>query len=198
MPKAGICPHVEGSSSPSTAPGVYSPRQCGQDNPLVTRHSRGVSQAGQRNLPIPLAVIDLPAVLRHVVEQGASDLHIKVGSPPRARVNGDLRMTPFPAVGHEECEDLIQVILPAERLEEFQATGEADFSLSVNGLGRFRGNAFRQRGSTGLVLRRVLPSALSASTSACRRSSPAWPRNTAAWCWSPGRPARARRPPWPP
>ena len=69
-------------------------------------------------MPIPLPVIDLPAVLRHVVEQGASDLHIKVGSPPRARVNGDLRMTPFPAVGHEECEDLIKVILPADRLDE--------------------------------------------------------------------------------
>ena len=99
LPKAGICPHVEGSSSPSTAPGVYSPRRCGQDNPLVTGHSRGVSQAGGETCRYHSLVIDLPAVLRHVVEQGASDLHIKVGSPPRARVNGDLRMTPFPAVG---------------------------------------------------------------------------------------------------
>jgi len=114
-------------------------------------------------VPIPLPVIDLPAILRHVVEQGASDLHIKVGSPPRARVNGDLRVTPFPAVGHEECEDLIKVILPADRLDEYAATGEADFSLSASGLGRFRCNAFRQRGSTGVVLRRVLPSALSAA-----------------------------------
>jgi twitching motility protein PilT len=108
-------------------------------------------------------VIDLPAVLRHVVEQGASDLHIKVGSAPRVRVNGDLRMTPFPAVGAEECEELVQVVLPPERLEEFRSTGEADFSLSVSGLGRFRANAFRQRGTPGLVLRRVLPSALSAT-----------------------------------
>ncbi len=114
-------------------------------------------------LPIPLVVIDLPAVLRHVVEQGASDLHIKVGSAPRVRVNGDLRMTPFPAVGPEECEELVQVVLPPERLEEFRSTGEADFSLSLSGLGRFRANAFRQRGTAGLVLRRVLPSALSAT-----------------------------------
>ncbi len=63
----------------------------------------------------------------------------------------------------EECEELVQVVLPPERLEEFKSTGEADFSLSVSGLGRFRCNAFRQRGTAGLVLRRVLPSALSAT-----------------------------------
>jgi len=108
-------------------------------------------------------VIDLPAVLRYVVEQGASDLHIKVGSPPRVRINGELRMAPFPAVGPEECQELTDIILPPERLDEFKTTGEADFSLSVSGLGRFRCNAFRQRGTPGLVLRRVLPSALSAT-----------------------------------
>jgi len=110
-----------------------------------------------------LVVIDLPDVLRHVVEQGASDLHIKVGSAPRIRVNGELRVTPFDAVGPEEADELIEVVLPTERLAEFKSTGEADFSLSVSGLGRFRCNAFRQRGSAGLVLRRVLPSAMSAA-----------------------------------
>ena len=72
-------------------------------------------------------------------------------------------MTPFSVIGPEECEELVQVVLPPERLEEFKSTGEADFSLSVSGLGRFRCNAFRQRGTAGLVLRRVLPSALSAT-----------------------------------
>ncbi|MGC8626920.1 MAG: type IV pilus twitching motility protein PilT [Acidimicrobiales bacterium] len=115
------------------------------------------------DLPISLLVIDLPAVLRYVVEQGASDLHIKVGSPPRVRINGDLRMAPFPAVSPDECQELTKVVLPPERLEEFKTTGEADFSISVSGLGRFRCNAFRQRGTPGLVLRRVLPSALSAT-----------------------------------
>ncbi len=109
------------------------------------------------------SVIDLPAILRHVVEQGASDLHLKVGSPPRVRVNGDLRVSPFPPVGPEECEELVALVVPPERLQEFKATGEADFSLSMSGLGRFRCNAFRQRGTPGLVLRRVLPSALSAA-----------------------------------
>ena len=124
---------------------------------------RSRAQAEAKTCRYPFVVIDLPAVLRHVVEQGASDLHIKVGSAPRVRVKGDLRMPPFSVVGPEECEELVQVVLPPERLEEFKSTGEADFSLSVSGLGRFRCNAFRQRGTAGLVLRRVLPSALSAT-----------------------------------
>jgi twitching motility protein PilT len=44
-----------------------------------------------------------------------------------------------------------------ERFSEFEHTGEADFSVSLSGLGRFRGNACRQRDTTGVVLRRVLP-----------------------------------------
>jgi twitching motility protein PilT len=113
-------------------------------------------------VPIRLLVIDLPAILHHAVEQGASDVHLKVGSPPRVRINGQLRLAPFSAATPEECDELVHAILPNERLEEFQSTGEADFSLSVSGLGRFRGNAFRQRGTAGLVLRRVLPHAISA------------------------------------
>src|SRR6185503_844235 len=46
-------------------------------------------------------------------------------------------------------------IMPKQRAEEFIATCEADFAYSVSGLGRFRANVMRQRGSVGLVLRRV-------------------------------------------
>jgi twitching motility protein PilT len=107
-------------------------------------------------------VIDLQAILRHVCEVGGSDLHVKAGSPPRVRVNGDLRPTPFPAVTATDIEEALAVIMAAERIEEFHRTGEADFSLSVPTLGRFRGNAFRQRSSAAMALRRVLPAAISA------------------------------------
>jgi twitching motility protein PilT len=107
-------------------------------------------------------VIDLQAILRHVCEVGGSDLHVKVGSPPRVRVNGDLRPTPFPAVDAADIEESLSAVMPVDRIEEFHRTGEADFSLSVPNLGRFRGNAFRQRSSAAMVLRRVLPAAMSA------------------------------------
>ena len=106
-------------------------------------------------------MLDLQAVLTHVIEVGGSDLHVKGGSPPRVRVNGDLRPTPFPPVERTEVEEALRVVMPVDRIEEFHRTGEADFSLSVDGLGRFRGNAYRQRSSAAMVLRRVLPAALS-------------------------------------
>jgi twitching motility protein PilT len=107
-------------------------------------------------------VIDLEAVLAHVVEVGASDLHMKVGSPPRVRVNGNLRETPFPAIEPTWIEQILDTIMSTDRKAEFDATGEADFSVSMKGVGRFRGNAYRQRGSAAVALRRVLPSGVSA------------------------------------
>jgi twitching motility protein PilT len=106
-------------------------------------------------------VLDLQSILAHVTEVGGSDLHVKGNSAPRVRVNGDLRPTPFPPVERQEVEECLRVIMPVDRIEEFHRTGEADFSLSIDGLGRFRGNAFRQRGSAAMVLRRVLPAAMS-------------------------------------
>jgi twitching motility protein PilT len=107
-------------------------------------------------------VLDMQAILVHLVELEGSDLHVKAGSPPRVRVNGDLRPSPFPVVEGRDIDEALRVVMPVERIEEFHKTGEADFSLSVTGLGRFRGNAFRQRGSAAMVLRRVLPAAMSA------------------------------------
>jgi twitching motility protein PilT len=111
--------------------------------------------------PIAEVMLDLQAILLHLTEVGGSDLHVKAGSPPRVRVNGELRPTPFPALENSEVEECLRVIMPVDRIEEYHRTGEADFSLSIEGLGRFRGNAFRQRSTAAMVLRRVLPAALS-------------------------------------
>jgi twitching motility protein PilT len=106
-------------------------------------------------------VFDLPLLLAHLIEVGGSDLHVKAGSPPRVRVDGDLRPAPFPALKAVEIEEVLRGVLSADRMAEFERSGEADFSMSVPQLGRFRGNAFRQRSSAAMVLRRVLPSAVS-------------------------------------
>ena len=96
-------------------------------------------------------------MLRYVVEQRGSDLHIKVGAVPHVRVDGHLTPGPFPVVSPADTERIAAEVLPALRAEEFEKTGESDFAHSVAGLGRFRVNVFRQRGSVGIVLRRVLP-----------------------------------------
>jgi len=102
-------------------------------------------------------VLDLNDLLQFTVEHRGSDLHLKVGSPPHVRVDGHLMVTSFDSVTPADTERIAFSILPPERAEEFLTTADADFALSVSGLGRFRVNVFRQRGSVGMVLRRVLP-----------------------------------------
>ncbi len=101
-------------------------------------------------------------MLAHLVKFGGSDLHVGAASAPRVRIDSDLRPIPFPVVESEELVATLKVILPPDRLMEFEKTGEADFSVSLPGIGRFRGNACRQRGSAAVVLRRVLPVAVTA------------------------------------
>jgi twitching motility protein PilT len=102
-------------------------------------------------------VLDLDRLLRFAVEQGASDVHLKVGSRPRLRVDGRLREGPFDTVEPTETERLAHAMLPRARAEAFATENECDFMYGIAGLGRFRVSAFRQRGYVGLVLRRVLP-----------------------------------------
>ena len=100
-------------------------------------------------------MLDLDDVLREAVEREASDLHVKVGSPPVLRIDGRLVATDRPVVTAAETERIAFAIMPKPRAEEFLAQCESDFAYSLAGLGRFRVNVFRQRGSVGLVLRRV-------------------------------------------
>ncbi|MDQ1429189.1 MAG: twitching motility protein PilT [Acidimicrobiaceae bacterium] len=106
-------------------------------------------------------MLDLIRLLNYVIDEDASDLHLKAESRPRVRVDGQLIEAPFDAVTSEEMELLVGQLLPANRAKEFETTSDADFATSAGGLGRFRGNAFRQRGEIGIVLRRVLPNVAS-------------------------------------
>jgi twitching motility protein PilT len=103
-------------------------------------------------------MIRLPALLAHLVDVGASDLHLKVPVPPVVRVHGQLRRVPdLPAVTRGDTERILDELLgtQAAKKAEFDRSGEVDFSYSYSGVGRFRVSAFRQRGSISLVLRSV-------------------------------------------
>jgi twitching motility protein PilT len=102
-------------------------------------------------------MLDLDRLLRFAVDQGASDVHVKVGARPRLRIDGRLREAPFDTVEPSDSEACAAAIMPESREAEFRTTSEADFMYAIAGLGRFRVSAFRQRGWVGLVLRRVLP-----------------------------------------
>jgi len=101
------------------------------------------------------AASSIEPFLRALVECGGSDLHCKVGSPPRVRIDGRLRKLQTRDLTAADTEQMVGEVLRSDLVEEFHRSNEADFAYSMPGVGRFRVNAFRSRGSAGLVFRRV-------------------------------------------
>jgi twitching motility protein PilT len=96
-------------------------------------------------------------LLKIAAERRASDLHVKVGSHPVIRVDGQL--IPLVELKRLMQEDTIAMafsMMSSRQKEKFKNNYEIDFAYSVPGLGRFRCNIFQQRGTVGLVLR-VIP-----------------------------------------
>src|SRR5688572_2562027 len=100
---------------------------------------------------------DLDHALRYLIAAEGSDLHLKIPSYPLVRLHGSLE--PIPGTERLYPEDtqqaLAQMLDDPEKLEEFDSENEVDFSYSVEGLGRFRVNAFMQRGSISIVMRAI-------------------------------------------
>lgn len=94
-------------------------------------------------------------LLHALASTGGSDLHVKVGSAPRVRVDGRLRKLQVPELRPKDTEHMVAEVLPEDLVDEFRRTHEADFAFSVSGVGRFRVNAYQARGTFGLVFRRV-------------------------------------------
>ena len=96
-------------------------------------------------------------LLKIAVDNGASDLHLKVGTFPMMRVRGTLLpVTEEKRLDHEDVVAMSAAIMSTQQRQKFKETQEVDLAYSVAGLGRFRCNIFQQRGTVGLVLR-VIP-----------------------------------------
>jgi twitching motility protein PilU len=99
--------------------------------------------------------INIDALLHILYEKSGSDLYLVVGSPPVARIYGigepigDHLLTP------SDTEDLANSIFSDAQRREFEIDPEINLAYSIEGIGRFRGNIYRQRGTVGLVFRRV-------------------------------------------
>ena len=88
-------------------------------------------------------------------DAGASDVHITVGISPKMRVNGKLMVMPFPVLLPPDTKRICDSMMNEKQKECFEERGEWDFSYSIPSMGRYRVNAFRQRGSVAMVLRLV-------------------------------------------
>ena len=101
-------------------------------------------------------------LLTKAQEMGGSDLHLTVGVPPKARLVGELKDVDTDKLLPNDMRELVYSILPKGQVDRFEETGELDFSYSIPRVGRYRVNAYHQRGSYAMVIRLVgesIPSA---------------------------------------
>ena len=93
--------------------------------------------------------------LRIMVKEGASDLILRSGSCPAIRMSGVIRFLGDDPMTQAALEQYLGAIVGERGMKEFRELGATDFALDVAGVGRFRGNAFRQTGELGFVFRRI-------------------------------------------
>jgi twitching motility protein PilT len=98
---------------------------------------------------------DYKSVLQHMIQANASDLHLKVGRPPTLRIDGHMVSLEMPALKQEDLRSLAEQIMAPKNIKEFSEQKESDFALAVPGIGRFRVNAYQQRGTIAYALRTV-------------------------------------------
>lgn len=99
--------------------------------------------------------MDINSLLRLVIERRASDLHLRVASPPVLRIDGTLVPMDLPPFEPADLQSLIESILTDEQREVFRREHELDFGYSVPGVSRFRVNVFMQRGAMGTAIRAI-------------------------------------------
>ncbi|MHC4679944.1 MAG: type IV pili twitching motility protein PilT, partial [Planctomycetota bacterium] len=106
-------------------------------------------------------MVDVKAILTHVIENGASDLHINVGMPPILRRNTELIDLDFPAVSNEDAKEMVLSMIGPDRFKKFEANKDLDFSTHLDDGHRFRVNAHYQRDTIAISFR-VIPNQIPA------------------------------------
>ena len=100
-------------------------------------------------------MITIDELLMTAKEHEASDVHISVGVPPKMRVNGVLLDMNYPKLFPEDTSAIIMPVLSEVQAEMLNKTGEIDFSYSIPKAGRYRVNAYKQRGTVSAAIRLV-------------------------------------------
>jgi len=103
-------------------------------------------------------MIEINDLLRRVVATNASDLHLRVPSPPVLRIDGDLKIQEdLPPVNAKDAEEVLEQIATSDQKSAFLRDMELDFAYEIPGVARFRVNVMKQRGTLSLCFR-VVPS----------------------------------------
>ncbi len=102
-----------------------------------------------------IIMITIEELMRQAEEVRASDVHITAGVPPKYRVAGKLINMDYPKLVPADTEAILSPIMNERQREVLADKGEVDFSFSIDGMGRYRVNVFKQRGSVAAVLRLI-------------------------------------------
>ena len=94
-------------------------------------------------------------LLHLIVQEGGSDIHIRVGVPPAMRLHGILQKVDGPALTNETAEELMRSITSDESIQEVRERGGADFAFAFGELARFRVSVFKEKGRFAMVLRQI-------------------------------------------
>lgn len=100
-------------------------------------------------------MLEIQELLQLVFDRAASDLHLKSGQPPIIRVAGKLIRSTLPPLTKEEVQRLIFSLITSEQRKQLEQTYELDCSFGLDGIGRFRVNVYKDRGSYAAALRVV-------------------------------------------
>jgi twitching motility protein PilT len=120
----------------------------------------GTRPPGTATEPVARATVTpMEDLLRLVVEEKASDLHLSVGSPPAVRLRGALVKLDLRPLTPEDTETLARAITSEANMQKVNEEGSVDFGFSFRGDNRFRVSVYRQKGSLGIALR-LVPRAL--------------------------------------
>src|SRR5256885_9053651 len=90
-----------------------------------------------------------------VVSEGASDLHVRVGTPPTIRVHGILHRVEGPPLTPEDTEELMRSITSEDHIQHVRERGGADFGFAFGDMARFRVSVFKEKGNFGMGLRQI-------------------------------------------
>ena len=99
---------------------------------------------------------ELNALLKAMVAEGASDLHLSAGHKPRWRINGDMHeVADGSVVGKNQAYELLKPVLTDRHREQYEEGNDADFAYTASGLARFRVNVFKDHRGAGAVFRQI-------------------------------------------
>jgi twitching motility protein PilT len=94
-------------------------------------------------------------LLKTLVDQGGTDLHITTNTPPQVRIDGKMVPLQLPPLTAPETKQLVYSVLTDNQKHRFEETLELDFSFGVRGLARFRANVYFQRGAVAGAFRTI-------------------------------------------